>query len=124
MNPYSIHVFLYLLIDDIIVHTAVKNTRDGSNFDPTTHGIKFEKLPILLHLGSTEAIKNFLVNFDGIGFVSEQSIEKELLLKTLKQIFITNLSIKRFFRIALPLGPELNVPKQFVRFILANNNRL
>ena len=90
----------------------------------TSVGIKFEKLPILLHLGSTEAIKNFLVNFDGIGFVSEQAIKNELLLKTLKQIFITNLSIKRFFRIALPLGPELNVPNQFVRFLLSNNRRL
>ncbi|MEI7522915.1 MAG: LysR family transcriptional regulator [Mariniphaga sp.] len=90
----------------------------------TSSGIKFEKLPILLHLGSTEAIKNFLVNFDGIAFVSEQAIKKELLLKTLKQIFITNLSIKRFFRIALPPGPELKVPNQFVRFILSDNNRL
>lgn len=86
--------------------------------------IKFEKLPILLHLGSTESIKNFLANFDGIAFVSEQAIEKELRLKTLKQITINNLSIKRHFRIALCLGQELNVPNQFVQYLLAYNHTL
>lgn len=86
--------------------------------------IQFEKLPILLHLGSTEAIKNFLANFDGIAFVSEQAIEKELRLKILKQISINNLSIKRYFRIALPLGQELNVPNQFVQYLLNYNHAL
>ena len=86
--------------------------------------IKFEKLPILLHLGSTEAIKHFLANFDGIAFVSEKAIEKELQLKTLKQIPINNLSIKRHFRIALPLGQALKVPNQFIQFLLSDNHAL
>lgn len=86
--------------------------------------IKFEKLPILLHLGSTEAIKHFLANFDGIAFVSEKAIEKELRLKMLKQIPINNLCIKRHFRIALPLGQELNVPSQFVQYLLLYNHTL
>jgi len=83
--------------------------------------IKFEKLHILLHLGSTEAIKNFLTGFDGIAFVSERAIEKELLLKTLKKIPVNNLSIKRNFRIAQLFGPELNIPQKFVQYIFANN---
>lgn len=38
--------------------------------------IKFENLNILIHLGSTEAIKNFLCDFDGIALISEKAIEK------------------------------------------------
>ncbi len=84
-------------------------------------GIKLSELPILLHLGSTEAIKNFLTGFDGIAFVSEKAIEKELQLKTLKKIPINNLNIRRHFRIALPQGPQLDIPQKFINFILHNN---
>ena len=42
------------------------------------HHIKFENLNIFIHLGSTESIKNFLCDFDGIALISEKSIEKEL----------------------------------------------
>jgi DNA-binding transcriptional LysR family regulator len=86
--------------------------------------IKFEKLHILLHLGSTEAIKNFLTGFDGIAFVSERAIEKELLLKTLKKIQVNNLSIKRNFRIAQLFGSESNIPHKFIEFLFSNNRLL
>lgn len=84
-------------------------------------GVDLQQLNILLHLGSTEAIKSFLDNFEGIALVSAKAIEKELLLNTLKIVPVKNLSIKRHFRIALPPGPQRTIPSHFVNFLLHYN---
>ncbi len=79
--------------------------------------IDLEKLNILIHLGSTEAIKNFLCNFDGIALISERSIEKELQLKSICKLKVSEFNIPRKLRIALRQGPELKIPSLFVDFI-------
>lgn len=79
--------------------------------------VDLEKLNILIHLGSTEAIKNFLCDFDGIALVSEKSIEKELALKTIYKIEVSELKMKRKFRIARRRGPDMIVPGLFVDFL-------
>ncbi|PKQ61861.1 LysR family transcriptional regulator [Labilibaculum filiforme] len=79
--------------------------------------INFEKLNILIHLGSTEAIKNFLCDFDGIALISEKSIEKELQLKSLCKLNVKNLTIQRTFRLALRQGPEIQTAKLFIDFL-------
>ncbi len=81
------------------------------------HKIKPDNLNVLIHLGSTEAIKNFLNNFEGIALTSEKSIEKELLLKTLVKINIKNLNIHRKFRIALRQGPVPQITSTFINFL-------
>lgn len=81
------------------------------------HKIDLEKLNVIIRLGSTEAIKNFICNFDGIAMISERSIEKELSLKTLKTININNIKITRKFRIALRKGDVSLIPKQFIDFL-------
>ena len=80
--------------------------------------ISLEKLNILIHLGSTEAIKNFLVNFEGIAFVSEKSIEKELQLKTIVRLNVKELAILRKLRIAIRQGPENSTQQLFRSFLL------
>jgi DNA-binding transcriptional LysR family regulator len=85
------------------------------------HNVNLEKLNIFIHLGSTEAIKNFLCNFDGIALVSEKSIEKELQLKTIVKLNISKLKFYRKFRIALRQGHESVGAKLFVDF-LSNYN--
>ncbi len=80
--------------------------------------ISIDKLNILIHLGSTESIKNFLCNFDGIALVSEKSIDKELILKKIIKLNINNLNINRKFRIAFRQGPELKIPQLFIDFLL------
>jgi DNA-binding transcriptional LysR family regulator len=82
------------------------------------HKVDFEKLNILIHLGSTEAIKNFLCDFDGIALISEKAIEKELVLKSIVRLNVKDLNINRKFRIALRQGPELRIPKLFIDFLL------
>ncbi|RUT79158.1 LysR family transcriptional regulator [Ancylomarina longa] len=83
----------------------------------TKKNIDLEKLNILIHLGSTEAIKNFLNDFDGIALVSEKSIEKELLLKSISKLPVKELQIHRKFRLALRHGPELQIPHLFIEFL-------
>ncbi|MBI9058905.1 MAG: LysR family transcriptional regulator [Labilibaculum sp.] len=79
--------------------------------------IDLEKLNILIHLGSTEAIKNFLCNFDGIALISEKSIEKEIKLKSLCKLNVSELNIHRKLRMALRKGPELKIPGLFIDFL-------
>jgi len=81
------------------------------------NGIDFENLNIVMHIGSTEAIKNFLTDFDGVALLSEKTIKKELLLKTITKLCIKDLTISRKFRIALRQGPELKIPKLFTEFL-------
>lgn len=76
--------------------------------------IDLEKLNILIHLGSTEAIKNFLCDFDGIALISEKSIEKEIRLKSLCKLNVSELNIHRKLRMALRKGPELKIPGLFI----------
>ncbi len=80
--------------------------------------ISLEKLNILIHLGSTEAIKNFLVNFEGIAFVSEKAIEKELQLKSIVRLNVKELAILRRFRVAIRQGPENSTQQLFRNFLL------
>lgn len=85
------------------------------------HNINLDELNIFIHLGSTEAIKNFLTDFDGIGLVSEKSIEKELRLKEIVKIRIKNLSLNRKFRIALRQGHLASSTKLFIEFLQQYN---
>jgi DNA-binding transcriptional LysR family regulator len=83
--------------------------------------ISFEALNIFIHLGSTEAIKNFLADFQGVALVSERAIEKELLLKSLVRLNVSKLVLSRKFRIALRYGYEVANAKLFIDFLLDYN---
>ncbi|BAX81709.1 LysR substrate-binding domain-containing protein [Labilibaculum antarcticum] len=80
-----------------------------------------DKLNIFIHLGSTEAIKNFLCEFDGIALVSEKAIEKELRLKEITKLDLKGMRLNRKFRIALMQGHEVSATKLFMEF-LSNYN--
>jgi len=79
--------------------------------------IGIEKLNTIIHLGSTEAIKNFLRDFDGIALVSEKSIEKEMRLKEIVKLSIQNISFHRKFRIASKQGHHSSLANLFVDFL-------
>jgi len=81
------------------------------------HNISVVDLNIFIHLGSTEAIKNFLLDFDGIALVSEKSIEKEIQLKELKKLSVENFNINRKFRIAQRQGYTSSSSNLFVDFL-------
>ena len=83
--------------------------------------VNLEKLNIFIHIGSTEAIKNFLYDFDGIALLSEKSVESELRLKELSKITIKNLHLQRKFRVALRQGHESSLATLFINFISSYN---
>ena len=86
-----------------------------------TQGIHFETLNTLIHLGSTEAIKNFLLDFDGLAIVSEKSVLTELYIKSLVRLNVIGFSIPRKFRLALRRGYESRQVELFENFLLYYN---
>jgi DNA-binding transcriptional LysR family regulator len=84
-------------------------------------GINPENLNIAATLGATEAIKNFLTLFDGIAFISERAIGKELQFGLLTVLSVKNFSSTRYFRLAERQGPSLQARQSFSSFILNYN---
>ncbi|MCW3785672.1 LysR family transcriptional regulator [Plebeiibacterium sediminum] len=85
------------------------------------NNINLEDLNIVIHLGSTEAIKNFLINFEGVALVSEKSISKEIELKQIVKLSVNRLKIDRKFRIALRQGTPSYTAQLFINY-LSNYN--
>lgn len=84
-------------------------------------GIHFENINTLIHLGSTESIKNFLLDFDGLAIVSEKAVLTELYLKTHVKLKVTGFSIPRKFRIAYKLGHKSRQVELFENFLFNYN---
>ena len=87
----------------------------------TEQNIDFENLNTLIHLGSTESIKNFLQDFDGLAIVSEKAVQNELFLKTLVRLKVSGLSIPRKLRIAYKQGHKSKQVELFEDFLLSYN---
>ena len=83
--------------------------------------IAFENLNTLIHLGSTESIKNFLQDFDGLAIVSEKSVQAELYLKTLVKLKVGGFTISRKFRIAYKHGHKSQQVELFENFLSSYN---
>lgn len=80
--------------------------------------ILFEDLNTPIHLGSTESIKNFLLDFNGLAIVSEKAVRNELYLKTLVKLQVTGITFPRTFRIAHKIGHKSRQAEQFEQFLL------
>jgi len=93
---------------------VVKRTLEKQNVD-------FDGLNTLVHLGSTESIKSFLQDFDGIAVISEKAATTELYLNSLIKLNVTGISIPRKFRIALRQGYESKQVELFENFLLSYN---
>jgi DNA-binding transcriptional LysR family regulator len=99
---------------------------DGSGtFDIITNalkkeGIKISQLNIEMQLGSTEAIKNYLLHSNTYSLLSTHSIKQELANHTLKIISVKNLKISRMLSFAHKQGQPAPLADFFVRFALSN----
>ncbi|PLX16272.1 MAG: LysR family transcriptional regulator [Salinivirgaceae bacterium] len=83
--------------------------------------LNFENLNVPIHLGSTESIKNFLLDFDGLAIVSVQAVSNELYSKNLVEIKATGFSIPRKFRLAYRVGHKSHQVELFENFLLHYN---
>jgi len=84
----------------------------------TVQNISFENLNTLIHLGSTESIKSFLQEFDGLALVSEKAVQNELYMKTLVKLKVTGFTIPRKLRIAYKQGHKSQQLELFEDFLL------
>ena len=81
------------------------------------HRINIEDLNVKVRLGGTEALKNFLLADNSIGFLPKKSIIKELAHDELTILNIAGLEVKRNFCFVQRQGSEeFGLTKQFVRF--------
>ncbi|HAR37953.1 MAG TPA: LysR family transcriptional regulator [Porphyromonadaceae bacterium] len=82
------------------------------------HQIPFKDLNTPIHLGSTESIKNFLLDFNGLAIISEKAVQNELYLKTLVKLQVTDIIFPRKFRIAQKIGHKSRLTDLFVQYLL------
>lgn len=80
-------------------------------------GIKLSGLNVQMYLGSTEAIKLYLVSVDCVGFISVRALQKELDSGELKVIKIKNFKVPRTFEfISLQGSAQSGVTADFIKF--------
>jgi len=78
--------------------------------------INFSDLNIEMQFGSTEGIKNYILNSDRFAFLSIQSIINELKRNELSIIDISDFEIKRNFNFIFPEGQQNKIIDLFIRF--------
>ncbi len=78
--------------------------------------INFTDLSVEMQFGSTEGIKNYILNSDRLAFLSIQSILNELRRNELSIIEITDFEIKRDFNFIIPEGQQNKIIDLFIKF--------
>ena len=78
--------------------------------------LNIKDLNVKLKLGGTEALKNFIIASDFIGFLPKRSVLRELRNQDLKEIAIENLHIERKFVFVKRKTEANSLTDQFIRF--------
>ncbi len=87
------------------------------------HGMRQSDLNVKVKLGGTEALKNFLLESDCLGFLPKISVRKQLESKELKEIRIDGLIIQRKFYFIQRKGESVSaLNKIFIQFTKTNYN--
>lgn len=71
-----------------------------------SHGIKMSDLKISIRLGGTEALKNFVLADDSMGFLSMRAVSKELASGELVRLYIDGFTVVRQFYFIQRHGDE------------------
>jgi DNA-binding transcriptional LysR family regulator len=91
----------------------IRKTLRNSGFDPTN-------LTVEMQLGSTEAIKNYLIHSNTFAFLSVYGIRTELSSDKLQIIDIKDLEINRMLSFAYKQGQPLPLAELFIQFASLN----
>jgi DNA-binding transcriptional LysR family regulator len=87
------------------------------------HGIRMTDLNIRMRLGGTEALKNFVLADECMGFLSMRAVSKELASGDLVRLYIDGLTVIRQFYFIRRHGEEHHgVNEAFIRFAKAAYN--
>ncbi|WEK70138.1 MAG: LysR family transcriptional regulator [Candidatus Chryseobacterium colombiense] len=79
-------------------------------------GISLDELNIVMQLGSSESIKNYLLYSNSLAFLSISTVLNELKNNQLSIIDIKNFSIERNFHFILPKGEQSELIRIFLKF--------
>ncbi len=81
-------------------------TLDVLNTAFEAHGIKLAHLQVIARLGGTEALKNYLIEGEAIGFLSRLSVKKELESGELREVSVKGFRVVREFNFVMRTGEE------------------
>lgn len=83
-------------------------------------GIHIEDLTVIMQLGSSESIKNYLLHSECMAFLSISTVLSELKNNTLSIVDIKNFSIERNFHYILPKGEQSELIRLFLKHLSYN----
>lgn len=114
-------------IDKSALHELPLIEREiGSGTRDVIYDILKEKnittLNTILHLNSTEAIKNYLYHSDSYAFLSIHALTEDLMNNKLKIIDIKDISMERWFYFVSRTGYHSKVLEYFEKFVRSSHN--
>ena len=105
---------------DLIVREQGSGTQEFIQNQLKKSGIEVQKLNIIMQLGSSESIKNYLLHSEAMAFLSISTILQELKNDQLSVIDIKNFSIERDFNFITLKGEQSELIDLFRKFINYN----
>lgn len=105
---------------DLIVREQGSGTQEFIQNQLKKSRIEVQKLNIIMQLGSSESIKNYLLHSDAMAFLSVSTILQELKNDQLSIIDIKNFSIERDFNFITLKGEQSDLIDLFRKFISYN----
>ncbi len=100
----------------LVIREEGSGTLEVISFYLKQKNINFTDLFIEMQFGSTEGIKNYILNSDRLAFLSIQSILNELQRNELSIIDINDFEIKRNFNFIIPKGQQNKIADLFIKF--------
>ncbi|QOW10384.1 LysR family transcriptional regulator [Kaistella flava (ex Peng et al. 2021)] len=105
---------------DLIVREQGSGTQEFIQNQLKKSGIDVQKLKIMMQLGSSESIKNYLLYSEAMAFLSVSTILPELKNNQLSIVDIKNFSIERDFNFITLKGEQSDLIDLFMKFISYN----
>jgi DNA-binding transcriptional LysR family regulator len=109
----------YLVKDILQMPLAIRERGSGTlaalKYTLEKHKIKLSDLQIKVRLGGTEALKNFLIESDSLGFLPLRSVTKELKYGELVEVIFENMKVERNFYFIQRKGESSELHTQFVK---------
>lgn len=109
-----------LYTTDLIFREQGSGTQEFIQNRLKDKGIDIESLNVIMQLGSSESIKNYLLHSECMAFLSVSTILNELKNNMLSIIDIRNFSIERNFHYILPKGEQSELIKLFLKHLSYN----
>ncbi|GHM99329.1 transcriptional regulator [Cytophagales bacterium WSM2-2] len=87
-----------------------------------SHNIKLSDLQISMRLGGTEALKNFVLADDSLGFLPMRAVTKEIAAGELVRIYIEGFTVVRQFYFVQRQGENDGLNNAFIKFSKSHYN--